>query len=133
MPTERRMRSRQTRNGANAMRIGLSPAVTEAVKGLERTGFTSADEMAGVDSKMNILSGGKGKTLLSGSSTARKHYWPIIGSRPAKKAVHYLTGAGDDIHPAFVAGSTIMSQYWMYPGPYVSCNYKTILLLIARF
>ena len=55
--------------------------------------------------------------------------------RPAKKAVHYLTGAGDDIHPAFVAGSTKYEQYWMskYPGPYIVSNSKTILLSLPGF
>jgi sulfatase modifying factor 1 len=85
---------------------------------------------------MNILSGGKNtiKWVSDGASTAL--YWPcIVVRRPAKKAVHYLTGAGNDIHPAFVAGSTNYDQYWMskYPGPYVTSNSKTILLALPGF
>jgi hypothetical protein len=55
--------------------------------------------------------------------------------RPAKKAAHYLTGAGDDIHPAFVAGATNYDQYWFskYPGPYIVSNSKTILLSLPGF
>jgi len=102
----------------NAMRIGFESAVAERVKELGANGFTSPDEMAEWTGKMNILSGGKNsiKWVSDGASTAL--YWPcIVVRRPAKKAVHYLTGAGDNIHPAFVAGSTNYDQYWMSKVP----------------
>lgn len=120
----------------NAMRIGFESAVAERVKELGANGFTSADEMAEWTGKMNILSGGKNtiKWVSDGASTAL--YWPcIVVRRPAKKAGHYLTGAGDDIHPAFRAGSVNYDQYWFskYPGPYIVSNSKTILLSLPGF
>ena len=120
----------------NAMRIGFESALTERVKTLGENGFTSVDEMSEWTAKMQILSGGRNsiKWVSDGASTAL--YWPcIVVRRPAKKAVHYLTGAGDNIHPAFVAGSTKYEQYWMskYPGPYVVSNGKTILLSLPGF
>ena len=120
----------------NAMRIGFESAVAERVKELGANGFTSPDEMAEWTGKMNILSGGKNTIKWVNNGAETKLYWPSIGvRRPAKKAVHYLTGAGDDIHPAFVAGSTKYEQYWMskYPGPYVASNSKTILLALPGF
>ena len=120
----------------NAMRIGFESAVAERVKELGASGFTSADEMAEWTGKMNILSGGKNTIKWVNNGAETKLYWPSIGvRRPAKKAVHYLTGAGDNIHPAFVAGSTNYDQYWMskYPGPYVTSNSKTILLALPGF
>jgi sulfatase modifying factor 1 len=120
----------------NAMRIGFESALTERVKELGANGFTSPDEMAEWTGKMNILSGGKNtiKWVSDGATTAL--YWPsIVVKRPAHKASYYLTGAGDDIHPAFVAGETRYEQYWMskYPGPYVVSNDKTILLALPGF
>ncbi len=120
----------------NAMRIGFESALTERVKELRANGFTSPDEMSEWTAKMQILSGGRNsiKWVSDGASTAL--YWPcIVVRRPAKKAVHYLTGAGDDIHPAFRAGSTNYEQYWMskYPGPYIVSNSKTILLSLPGF
>jgi len=120
----------------NAMRIGFESALTERVKALGANGFTSADEMSEWTAKMQILSGGRNsiKWVSDGASTAL--YWPcIVVRRPAKKAVHYLTGAGSDIHPAFKAGSTNYEQYWMskYPGPYIVSNSKTILLSLPGF
>jgi sulfatase modifying factor 1 len=120
----------------NAMRIGFESALTERVKALGANGFTSADEMSEWTAKMHLLSGGKNsiKWVSDGASPAL--YWPcIVVRRPAKKAEHYLTGAGDDIHPAFVAGSTKYEQYWMskYPGPYIVSNSKTILLSLPGF
>ena len=120
----------------NAMRIGFESALTERVKALGANGFTSTDEMSEWTAKMHLLSGGKNsiKWVSDGASTAL--YWPcIVVRRPAKKAVHYLTGAGDAIHPAFVAGATKYEQYWMskYPGPYVVSNSKTILLSLPGF
>ena len=119
-----------------AMCMGFESALTGRVKALGANGFTSPDEMAEWTAKMHLLSGGKNsiKWVSDGASTAL--YWPcIVVRRPAKKAVHYLTGAGDDIHPAFVAGSTNYDQYWMskYPGPYVTSNSKTILLSLSGF
>jgi len=118
------------------MRIGFESALTERVKALGANGFTSADEMSEWTAKMQILSGGRNsiKWVSDGASTAL--YWPcIVVRRPAKKAVHYLTGAGSDIHPAFKAGSTNYEQYWMskYPGPYIVSNSKTILLSLPGF
>lgn len=120
----------------NAMRIGFESALTERVKALGANGFTSADEMAEWTAKMQILSGGKNsiKWVSDGAGTAL--YWPsIVVKRPAHKASYYLTGAGDNIHPAFVAGSTNYDQYWMakYPGPYIVSNSKTILLSLPGF
>lgn len=120
----------------NAMRIGFESAVAERVKELGASGFTSADEMAEWTGKMNILSGGKNTIKWVSNGAGTPLYWPcIVVRRPAKKAVHYLTGAGDNIHPAFVAGSTNYEQYWMskYPGPYVASNSKTILLALPGF
>ena len=120
----------------NAMRIGFESAVAERVKELGANGFTSADEMAEWTGKMNILSGGKNTIKWVNNGAETKLYWPSIGvRRPAKKAGHYLAGAGDNIHPAFVAGSTNYDQYWMskYPGPYVASNSKTILLALPGF
>ena len=120
----------------NAMRIGFESAVAERVKELGASGFTSADEMAEWTGKMNILSGGKNTIKWVNNGAETKLYWPsICVRRPAKKAVHYLTGAGDNIHPAFVAGSTNYDQYWFskYPGPYIVSNSKTILLSLPGF
>ncbi len=119
-----------------AMCMGFESALTERVKALGANGFTSTDEMSEWTAKMHLLSGGKNsiKWVSDGASTAL--YWPcIVVRRPAKKAVHYLTGAGDDIHPAFVAGSTKYDQYWFskYPGPYIFSNSKTILLSLPGF
>ena len=120
----------------NAMRIGFESALTERVKALGANGFTSADEMSEWTAKMHLLSGGKNsiKWVSDGASTAL--YWPcIVVRRPAKKAVHYLTGAGADIHPAFKAAGTNYDQYWFskYPGPYIVSNSKTILLSLPGF
>ena len=120
----------------NAMRIGFESAVAERVKELGANGFTSADEMSEWTAKMQILSGGRNsiKWVSDGASTAL--YWPcIVVRRPAKKAEFYLTGAGNDIHPAFKAGATNYDQYWFskYPGPYIVSNSKTILLSLPGF
>ena len=120
----------------NAMRIGFESALTERVKALGANGFTSADEMSEWTAKMHLLSGGKNSIKWVSNGAGTPLYWPcIVVRRPAKKAVHYLTGAGDNIHPAFVAGSTNYDQYWMskYPGPYVASNSKTILLSLSGF
>ncbi|NCB27449.1 MAG: hypothetical protein EOM62_18640 [Bacteroidia bacterium] len=120
----------------NAMRIGFESALTERVKALGANGFTSADEMSEWTAKMHLLSGGKNSIKWVSDGAGTPLYWPcIVVRRPAKKAVHYLTGAGDNIHPAFVAGSTNYDQYWMskYPGPYVASNSKTILLSLSGF
>lgn len=120
----------------NAMRIGFESALTERVKALGANGFTSADEMSEWTAKMHLLSGGKNSIKWVSDGAGTPLYWPcIVVRRPAKKAVHYLAGAGDNIHPAFVAGSTNYEQYWMskYPGPYVASNSKTILLALPGF
>ena len=120
----------------NAMRIGFESALTERVKELGANGFTSADEMAEWTAKMHLLSGGKNSIKWVSDGASPELYWPcIVVRRPAKKAGYYLTGAGGDIHPAFVAGSTNYEQYWMskYPGPYVASNSKTILLSLPGF
>ena len=119
-----------------AMCMGFESALTERVKALGANGFTSADEMSEWTAKMHLLSGGKNSIKWVSNGAGTPLYWPcIVVRRPAKKAVHYLTGAGDDIHPAFVAGSTKYEQYWMskYPGPYVASNSKTILLALPGF
>jgi len=120
----------------NAMRIGFESALTERVKALGANGFTSADEMAEWTGKMNILSGGKNTIKWVSNGAGTPLYWPcIVVRRPAKKAEHYLTGAGSDIHPAFKAGETNYDQYWFskYPGPYIVSNSKTILLSLPGF
>ena len=120
----------------NAMRIGFESALTERVKALGANGFTSADEMSEWTAKMHLLSGGKNSIKWVSNGAGTPLYWPcIVVRRPAKKAGYYLTGAGDDIHPAFVAGSTNYDQYWFskYPGPYVVSNGKTILLSLPGF
>ena len=120
----------------NAMRIGFESALTERVKALGANGFTSADEMSEWTAKMHLLSGGKNSIKWVSDGAGTPLYWPcIVVRRPAKKAVHYLAGAGDNIHPAFVAGSTNYDQYWFskYPGPYIVSNSKTILLSLPGF
>jgi sulfatase modifying factor 1 len=120
----------------NAMRIGFESAVAERVKELGANGFTSADEMAEWTAKMHLLSGGKNSIKWVSNGAGTPLYWPcIVVRRPAKKAEYYLTGAGGNIHPAFVAGSTNYDQYWMskYPGPYIVSNSKTILLSLPGF
>jgi sulfatase modifying factor 1 len=120
----------------NAMRIGFESALTERVKALGANGFTSADEMAEWTAKMHLLSGGKNSIKWVSDGASPELYWPcIVVRRPAKKAEYYLTGAGGNIHPAFVAGSTNYDQYWMskYPGPYIVSNSKTILLSLPGF
>ena len=119
-----------------AMCMGFESALTERVKALGANGFTSPDEMAEWTAKMHLLSGEKNSIKWVSNGAGTPLYWPcIVVRRPAKKAVHYLTGAGDNIHPAFVAGSTNYDQYWMskYPGPYVVSNSKTILLALPGF
>lgn len=120
----------------NAMRIGFESAVAERVKELGANGFTSADEMSEWTAKMQILSGGRNSIKWVSDGATTSLYWPsIVVKRPAHKASYYLTGAGDNIHPAFVAGSTTYDQYWMskYPGPYIVSNSKTILLALPGF
>ena len=120
----------------NAMRIGFESALTERVKALGANGFTSTDEMSEWTAKMHLLSGGKNSIKWVSNGAGTPLYWPcIVVRRPAKKAVHYLTGAGDNIHPAFVAGATNYDQYWFskYPGPYIVSNSKTILLSLPGF
>ena len=97
-----------------AMCMGFESALTERVKALGANGFTSADEMSEWTAKMHLLSGGKNSIKWVSNGAGTPLYWPcIVVRRPAKKAGYYLTGAGDDIHPAFVAGSTNYDQYWM--------------------
>jgi sulfatase modifying factor 1 len=120
----------------NAMRIGFESAVAERVKELGANGFTSADEMSEWTAKMHLLSGGKNSIKWVSDGASSELYWPcIVVRRPAQKAEFYLTGAGDDIHPAFKAGSTNYDQYWMskYPGPYIASNSKIILLSLPGF
>jgi sulfatase modifying factor 1 len=120
----------------NAMRIGFESAVAERVKELGANGFTSADEMSEWTAKMQILSGGRNSIKWVSDGASPELYWPcIVVRRPAKKAEFYLTGAGNDFHPAFKAGTTMYDQYWMskYPGPYVTSNSKTILLALSGF
>ena len=120
----------------NAMRIGFESALTERVKALGANGFTSADEMSEWTAKMHLLSGGKNSIKWVSNGAGTPLYWPcIVVRRPAKIAAHYLTGAGNAIHPAFVAGSTNYDQYWFskYPGPYIVSNSKTILLSLPGF
>lgn len=119
-----------------AMCMGFEEALASRVKNLGANGFTSADEMAEWTAKMQILSGGKNSINWVFDGAATPLYWPsIVAKRPAHKSSYYLTGAGDDIHPAFKAGSATYDKYWMakYPGPYIASNSKTILLSLAGF
>lgn len=105
-------------------------------RNLERTVLRLPMKCSEWTAKMHLLSGGKNsiKWVSDGASTAL--YWPcIVVRRPAKKAVHYLTGAGDSIHPAFVGRLTNYDQYWMskYPAHILSANSKTILLSLPGF
>ncbi len=120
----------------NAMRIGFESALTERVKALGANGFTFTDEMSEWTAKMHLLSGGKNSIKWVSNGAGTPLYWPcIVVRRPAKIAAHYLTGAGNDIHPAFKVGSTNYDQYWFskYPGPYIVSNSKTILLSLPGF
>lgn len=118
----------------NAMRAGFEGALTQRVLALGTAGFTSSDEMSEWTLKMQILSGGKNSIKWVSDGAGTKLYWPcIVVKRPAKKASYYLTGAGEDFHPAFKAGSDMYSCYWAgkYAGPYVVSNSKTIMLSLA--
>lgn len=120
----------------NAMRIGFEDALASRVKTLGALGFTSADEMAEWTAKMQMLSGGKNSIKWVSDGAGTPLYWPcIVVKRPAKIAGHYLTGAGNNVHPAFVAGATTYDKYWMskYPGPFIVSNAKTILLSLPGF
>jgi sulfatase modifying factor 1 len=115
---------------------GFEAALTERVKQLGASGFTSKDEMAEWTAKMLLLSGGKNSIKWTDDGGDPKKYWPsVVVWRPAHKASYYLEGAGDNFHPAFVAGATNYDQYWFskYPGPYIVSNSKTILLSLPGF
>ncbi|MGD9978682.1 MAG: hypothetical protein AB7S54_12205 [Bacteroidales bacterium] len=116
--------------------IGFESALTERVKTLGENGFTSVDEMSEWTAKMQILSGGRNSIKWVSDGATTSLYWPsIVVKRPAHKASYYLTGAGDDVHPAFRADSVVYDKYWMskYPGPYIVSNSKTILLSLPGF
>lgn len=115
---------------------GFEAALTERVKQLGASGFTSADEMAEWTGKMLLLSGGKNSIKWTDDGGDTKKYWPsVVVWRPAHKASYYLEGAGDDFHPAFKAGTSMYPGYWAgkYAGPYVTSNAKTLLLSLPNF
>lgn len=120
----------------DAWRRGFEGALSQRVLDVGIEGITSADERAEWTAKMEILSGGKNtiKWVDDGGST--KKYWPsVVVVRPAQMQEFYLSGAGNDIHPAFVAGDKTYPQYYMgkYPGPFVTSNGKTLLLSLYGF
>jgi sulfatase modifying factor 1 len=120
----------------DAWRRGFEGALSQRVLDVGAEGISSADERAEWTAKMEILSGGRNtiKWVNDGGTTLK--YWPsIVVVRPAQIREFYLPGAGNDIHPAFVAGSKTYSQYYMgkYPGPYVVSNGKTIMLSLYGF
>jgi sulfatase modifying factor 1 len=116
---------------------GFEAALTERVKQLGESGFTSADEMAEWTGKMLLLSGGKNSIKWTNDGTDETPlYWPsVVVWRPAHKASYYLEGAGDNFHPAFKAGENMYPGYWAgkYAGPYVTSNSKTLLLSLPNF
>jgi len=120
----------------DAWRRGFEGALSQRVLDVGAEGISSADERAEWTAKMEILSGGKNtiKWVNDGDTTPK--YWPsIVVIRPAQIREFYLPGAGNDIHPAFVAGGKTYSQYYMgkYPGPYVVSNGKTLMLSLYGF
>lgn len=119
-----------------AAAMGFEAALVERVKQLGASGFTSADEMAEWTGKMLLLSGGKNSIKWTDDGGDTKKYWPsVVVWRPAHKASYYLSGAGDDFHPAFKAGANMYPGYWAgkYAGPYVTSNSKTLLLSLPGF
>ena len=116
---------------------GFEAALTERVKQLGASGFTSKDEMAEWTGKMLLLSGGKNSIKWTNDGTdGTPLYWPsVVVWRPAHKASYYLEGAGDNFHPAFKAGTSMYPGYWAgkYAGPYVTSNSKTLLLSLPNF
>ena len=115
---------------------GFEAALTERVKQLGASGFTSADEMAEWTGKMLLLSGGKNSIKWTDDGGDTKKYWPsVVVWRPAHKASYYLEGAGDNFHPAFKAGANMYPGYWAgkYAGPYITSNAKTLLLSLPNF
>lgn len=116
---------------------GFEAALTERVKQLGASGFTSKDEMAEWTGKMLLLSGGKNSIKWTNDGAdGTPLYWPsVVVWRPAHKAGYYLDGAGDNFHPAFKAGANIYPGYWAgkYAGPYITSNAKTLLLSLPNF
>ena len=116
---------------------GFEAALTERVKQLGASGFTSKDEMAEWTGKMLLLSGGKNSIKWTNDGTdGTPLYWPsVVVWRPAHKASYYLEGAGGGFHPAFRAGENMYPGYWAgkYGGPYIESNAKTLLLSLPNF
>lgn len=116
---------------------GFEAALTERVKQLGASGFTSKDEMAEWTGKMLLLSGGKNSIKWTNDGTdGTPLYWPsVVVWRPAHKASYHLEGAGNDFHPAFKAGANMYPGYWAgkYAGPYITSNAKTLLLSLPNF
>lgn len=120
----------------DAWRRGFEGALSQRVLDVGAEGISSADERAEWTAKMEILSGGKNtiKWVNDGDTTPK--YWPsIVVIRPAQIREFYLPGAGNNIHPAFVAGGKTYPKYYMgkYPGPYITSNGKTIMLSLYGF
>ena len=115
----------------DAWRRGFEGALSQRVLDVGAEGISSADERAEWTAKMEILSGGKNTIKWVDDGGTTKKYWPsIVVVRPAQIREFYLPGAGNNIHPAFVAGGKTYPKYFMgkYPGPYVVSNGKTIML-----
>jgi len=115
----------------DAWRRGFEGALSQRVLDVGAEGISNADERAEWTAKMEILSGGKNTIKWVDDGGETKKYWPsIVVVRPTQIREFYLPGAGNDIHPAFVAGGKTYPKYYMgkYPGPYVVSNGKTIML-----
>jgi sulfatase modifying factor 1 len=120
----------------DAWRRGFEGALSQRVLDVGAEGISNADERAEWTAKMEILSGGKNTIKWVDDGGETKKYWPsIVVVRPAQIREFYLPGAGNDIHPAFVAGGKTYPKYFMgkYPGPYVVSNGKTIMLSLYGF
>lgn len=120
----------------DAWRRGFEGALSQRVLDVGAEGISSADERAEWTAKMEILSGGKNTIKWVDDGGETKKYWPsIVVVRPAQIREFYLPGAGEDIHPAFVAGGKTYPKYYMgkYPGPYVVSNGKTLILSLYGF
>lgn len=120
----------------DAWRRGFEGALSQRVLDVGAEGISSADERAEWTAKMEILSGGKNTIKWVDDGGETKKYWPsIVVVRPAQIREFYLPGAGNDIHPAFMAGGKTYPKYYMgkYPGPYITSNGKTIMLSLFGF
>ena len=98
----------------DAWRRGFQGALSQRVLDVGAEGISNADERSEWTAKMEILSGGKNTIKWVDDGGETKKYWPsIVVVRPAQIREFYLPGAGNDIHPAFVAGGKTYPKYYM--------------------